>query len=300
MQSTTALTVELRELVENGVDLWDFYYPSYYTGVEKEAFERKVIDHYYFRQIGQETVGRFLHMFRTRIKEVMPYYIDLYKTVQIMHNIEDPFGNVDIVETFTQETTGSTSGESSGSLTGNTTGTSTTSGTATGTSTSSETVSGTSTNKGNSSDAETKKEDKTTTESKLKKFSNTPQNYVGNLDHFMTEATVEDNTITDGVTSTGSILKEFSENGTTSSTSEGSGSNSSTSEGSGSTETNSSETSSATSSQETSGTVKHTLTRKGNQGVNTYAHDMIEFRKSIINIDMMVINELNDLFLGVY
>lgn len=280
MRTTTALTAELRELVDNGVDLWNFEYPSYYEGELKKAFEQKVIDHYYFRQIGQETVGRFLHMFRTRVRELMPYYIDLYRSVEIMHGLENPFDNVDIVETFMQETTGSSSGETSGSLTGNTTGESTTS----------DTVTGTTSATGNSSDAETKKEDKTTTESKLKKFSNTPQNYVGNLDHFMTEATVEENTLTDGVTGTGSVLKEFSENGSTSNTSEGSVS----------TESNSSETSSATSSQETSGTVKHTLTRKGNQGVNTFAHDIIEFRKSIINVDLQFINELNDLFLGVY
>ena len=51
---------------------------------------------------------------------------------------------------------------------------------------------------------------------------------------------------------------------------------------------------------ENSGTVKHTLTRKGNQGVNTYAHDMIEYRQSFINVDMMVIGALRDLFLLVY
>ena len=48
------------------------------------------------------------------------------------------------------------------------------------------------------------------------------------------------------------------------------------------------------------GTVSHTLTRKGNQGVNTYAHDMIEFRQSIIDVDRQIIDDLNDLFLMVY
>lgn len=264
MRTTTALTAELRELVENGVDLWNFEYPSYYEGELKKAFEQKVIDHYYFRQIGQETVGRFLHMFRTRVRELMPFYIDLYRSVEIMHNLENPFDNVDIVETFMQESTGSTAGETSGSMTGSTSGESTHSTT------------------GTSSDTETKNEDKTTSEDKLRKFSNTPQNSVSNLDNFMTEATVEQNTLTDSVTGSGSVQKEISENSSASSTSE------------------SSETSSATSSQETSGTVKHTLTRKGNQGVNTFAHDIIEFRKSIINVDLQFINELNDLFLGVY
>ena len=37
-ESTTKLTVELRELVENGVNVWDFDYPSYYKDEQKTAF----------------------------------------------------------------------------------------------------------------------------------------------------------------------------------------------------------------------------------------------------------------------
>lgn len=216
MNNTTKLTVELRDVVESGTNIWDFDYPSYYEGDKKKEFEQKVIDHFYFRQLGQETVGRWLHYFRTRIREIMPYYIQLYKTVEIMNNIEDPFGNVDIVETFEEETNGSASGESSA----------------------------TSDTSGNSENE--------------RRFHNTPQGNIGNLDNFLTDATIE--------------------NGTATSTSD----------------------SSSTSSSESTGYTKHTMTKKGNQGVNTYAHDMIEFRQSIIEVDMMIINQLQDLFLGVY
>lgn len=220
LESTSKLTLELREVIAAGVDLWDFEYPSYYKDVHKKEFEKKVIDHYFFRQIGQETVGRFLHMFRSKVREIMPYYIDMYKSVEIMHGLENPFDNVDVLETFEQETTGCSSGESSATTSGN----------------------------ASSSD------------SSERRFSNTPQGSIDNLDHYLTEA--ERNS------------------------SEGSSESSATSGG--------------TSSSESAGTVKHTLHRKGNQGVNTFAHDIIEFRKSIINVDMMVINELNDLFLGIY
>ena len=208
LYNTTKVTLELREIVENGTDLWDFDYPSYYKGDEKTAFEKKVIDHYYFRQIGQETVGRFLHVFRSRIREIMPRYIDMYKTVEIMKNVEDPFGNVDITETFEQEATGS-----------------------------------------NQSTDTVNKTDKFT-----HRHLDTPQGSINNLDGHLTDASIDDST--------------------------GSGTNST--EGS------------------STGTVKHTLTRKGNQGVNTYAHDIIEFRQSIIDVDMMIIEDLNDLFLGSY
>lgn len=249
---STGVTVELGDLVAMGVDPWAFEYPSYYKGEEKKAFEQKVIDHYRFRQIGQETPARFLHYFQTRIKEVMPYYIQLYKSQEVMQALEDPFGNVDIVETFEQETTGT----SSGTVNGETSGTSST--TNTGTATHDKTA------------------ENTRTENHSRKFSNTPQGSLSNLDNYMTEANVE--TANDSDTAMEMVSSESS------ATSEGtaSGSEKTTSQGS------------------ESGTVKHTLTRKGNQGVNTYAHDMKELRETFLNIDMMIINELKDLFLMVF
>lgn len=239
LYETTKLTIELRDIVDNGdnsVDIFDFDYPCFYEGDAKKRFERKIIDHYYFRQIGQETVGRFLHMFRTRMREIMPYYNQLYESEKFMQNIEDPFATVDYTETYKETSQGFTSGSSTGS------------------STSSSTASSTDSN--------------TTDENRQRKFSNTPQGSISNIDKYMTDATVENNNIT--VTGEGS--------------SSGSGESSSTND----TETTA------------EGTIEHTLTKKGAMGVTTFGHDMIEYRQSFLNIDMMVINELNDLFLGVY
>lgn len=208
----TKHTVELRDLIESGVNIWDFEYESYYNGEAKTAFEQKVIDHFYFRQIGQETTGRFKHMFKTRVREIMPYYVQLYKTEQIMAEIEDPFGNVDITETYEEEATQRSTAENTASV---------------------------------ASD-----------ETHTRKYSNTPQNRIENLDQFMTEA-------------------EQNAGDSTSSTA-------------------------GTSTGEGESTVKHTLHRKGNHGVNTYAHDMIEYRQTLLNIDMMIIKDLNCLFLGIY
>ena len=119
--SNTKVTLELRELVENGVDLWDFEYPSYYTGDEKKAFEKKVIDHYYFRQIGQETVGRFLHYFRARIREIMPFYIQRYKSCEWLDKIEDPLESYNLTEEYKANHTnqGSTTTSDNGRATNN-------------------------------------------------------------------------------------------------------------------------------------------------------------------------------------
>ncbi len=216
MMSTTKLTLELRELVENGVDIWDFEYPSYYKGEEKTAFERKVIDHYYFRQIGQETVGRFKHYFRTKIREIMPYYIQLYESEKFMKELDDPFATVDYTESYTETRSGQSSGTSS----------------------SSSQSSGSNNN--------------------THKFSNTPQGSLQNLDVYLTEGSIDTGTNENADSGTASSESESSEN------------------------------------------VTHTLTKKGAMGVTTFGHDMIEFRESFLNVDMMIIDELNDLFLKVY
>jgi len=41
-------------------------------------------------------------------------------------------------------------------------------------------------------------------------------------------------------------------------------------------------------------------TVKGKQGAQSYASMIMEYRESLINIDMMIINDLSDLFLGIW
>lgn len=101
----TKVTVELDEIVKSGVDIWAFEYPSYYEGDEKRAFEQKVLDHFRFRQIGQETVGRWLHMFRTRMREIMPYYIQRYQSVDLFKSIKDPLQSYELTEEYTKNAT---------------------------------------------------------------------------------------------------------------------------------------------------------------------------------------------------
>lgn len=215
----TGVTVELREIVESGVDIWNFEYPVPRASIDyngktcsvdfdKAAFEKKIVDHYYFRQIGQETVGRWLHYFRTRIREIMPYFVQLYEFDAKFRNIDDPLESYNLVETFKQDhsNSGSTSSD-------------------------------------RSDDSES-----------IRKYSNTPQGSVDLLDQYLTEATKE--------TIGGS--------------------------------------SAAASSSEDSGSVEHTLTKRGNIGVQPLGGEVENIRNAFINIDQMVINELKDLFLQVY
>lgn len=231
----TGVTVELNDLVNNGVDIWDFDYPVpaetvTYNGktakvpFSKPAFEKKILDHYRFRQIGQETVGRWLHYFRTRIREIMPYYVQLYEFEAKWFNIDDPLESYNLTETFEQESSGSGTVSSSG----------------------------TSENNSESSG----------TSDKVNKFLDTPQGSISNLDSYLTSATKDNETNSGSATVTGSDSSE--------------------------------------SSSENTGTTSHTLTRRGNIGVQPLGTEVKNIRDAFINIDLMVINELKDLFLQVY
>lgn len=231
----TGVTVELGDLLDTGFPLWDFEYPVPRSEIEyngktcvvdfdRETLQQKIVDHYRFRQIGQETPGRFKHYLRTRMREIMPYYVQVYEFDAKFRNIDDPLESYNLVETFQQTTQGS--GRVSGTNSSENTGT--TSGTA----------------------------------DKVTKFSDTPQGSVDNLDSYLTNATKE--TGTDSGTSSAQI--------------------SGTSE----------------QSSEDNGTQEHTLTRRGNIGVQPLGGEVENIRKAFINIDMQIIEELGDLFLMVY
>ena len=232
-QSTTKLTVELGKLIENGFELFNFDYPSYYKDAEKLAFEQKIIDHYYFRQIGQETPQRFRHYLKCKLREIMPYYIQRYESVALMAaGIKS--GKINPLENYSMVEEGTNSESANAKRTGS--------------GTTSMTGSGEVTN----------------TKNGTQKFSDTPQNNLSNLDNYLTNATVNDE----------------NEHSQSSETKNG--------------------TQSETNTEVSTGNGSHTLTRRGNIGVTTYAQMLEGYRQSFINVDMEIIEELNCLFLGVY
>lgn len=279
--SNSRVTAELREILDAGVKLWDFEYPSYYQGIEKAAFEQKVIDHFYFRQIGAETVGRFLHYFRRTVREIMPYYIQRYKSVELMEDPEiRPLENYNMIEEFSAE------GSEDETRSGTTGGTSSGKETRTGSTGATTESTGTSSGTGSKSTTESSKDTSV--------HSDTPQGQLSmtiSADGSATLAYASDLTqqVTNG---SGSESSEASESTTQSSKT--TGTSSETSETSGTTSGTSSETGAKTS------TDTHRLTRRGNIGVTTYAQLLQGYRETFLNIDMEVINELEICFLGVF
>lgn len=240
----------------------------------REQLNTKLLNHYKYREIGFETPGRFFDELEIAMNEIMPYYNQILHTVEIMNELDNPFDNVDVVETYDEERTDVSTGQTSTEMTDTSTG-----------QTSSETSSNSSSETSGTTSADIEATHK---QDHLKKSSDTPQNSVLDIDNYLSSASKE----------TANDEDKSKETGTSSTDS------STTSAGTSETETsaNSNGTSETESSASSNGTVKHTLTRKGNQGVNTYAHDIIEFRTSIINIEQMIITDkrIRELFMLVY
>lgn len=76
---------------------------DFYEEVYKPIFEEKFIKRFYFREIGVETIERFLINLETTLNEIMPYYKHLYQTTTYKY---DPILNYDVTETITREIVG--------------------------------------------------------------------------------------------------------------------------------------------------------------------------------------------------
>lgn len=112
-------TLELRTIEESkNVKVFDFEY-DFYDKDLKEKFEKKFIDHYYFDEIGFETIARFKHRLRTKLNEIMPDYKQLYETELAAKDINFLL-NKDLKETFIREAdnTNNMTGDSSDKITG--------------------------------------------------------------------------------------------------------------------------------------------------------------------------------------
>lgn len=95
-------TLELRQ-IENSRNMrvFDFDY-DFYNNDLKPVFERKFVDHYFFHEIGFETVQRFKHRLKTKLNEIMPYYSQLYQTELASKDINFLL-NKDLTETTIRE-----------------------------------------------------------------------------------------------------------------------------------------------------------------------------------------------------
>lgn len=103
-------TVELRSLIENGFDIGLKDYPIYEES-HREELNNKLIEHYYFREIGAETAELFKRFLNRSLNEIMPYYNELYKSAAIKF---DPLNGYTMTETETAKSNSESTGDSGG------------------------------------------------------------------------------------------------------------------------------------------------------------------------------------------
>ena len=101
-------------------------YGTAYKVPTREELNDKILNHYRFREIGQETVGRWLFELKTALNEIMPYYNQLFYSADQDFN---PIYNVDYVKTINRDKKDSTVGTQNSTSNTSTTGTDTSSNT---------------------------------------------------------------------------------------------------------------------------------------------------------------------------
>ena len=121
-------TMEIRELIstfgEDEVKSWfsqyelsDFLTPDEIKVIEdrgtwsKDQLTKRIIDHYYTREIGTDAIGQFMLFVKDKMNEIMETYAPLVYSASIKY---DPLVNVNFTEEYAG-TTGSTSKSSSSS-----------------------------------------------------------------------------------------------------------------------------------------------------------------------------------------
>ena len=87
--------------------IFDFDYPIFDPDY-KETLESKIISHYYTREIGLETVGLFKHHLKNRMREIMPFYNQMYASEKLKF---DPFMNTEFNDSRNTITSGKTDTE---------------------------------------------------------------------------------------------------------------------------------------------------------------------------------------------
>lgn len=243
---------ETKALLDKAMSTYPEFNPSnkFTYGVipTREELNKKILNSYKYREIGFETVGRFLDELEISLNEIMPYYNQEYKALDVLNGVDDPFGNVDITETFEEERTGKSKDTSEGTTESN------------------SNVNAESTN--NTEMKDNSKSIKSTTPQDLLTIGTSEIDSVNYADEINFNESISNS------------------NGTTTDSSDSS----------------SSSTSSGESLNESEGTTKHTLTKKGNQGVNTYAHDLKELRDMFTNIEQRIINDerISELFMRIF
>ena len=232
---------------------------------------KKILKHYYLREICSETVGIWKLWLNTRLEEILPYYNQLYKSALLEFN---PLYDVNVTRTHnrTIDENKTENGTSTETSTDKNTGSGTRDNTTSGTNNNSGTSSVTDNGSGNSKDL----------------YSDTPQGALTGVETetYLTNARKITNTDSSTSESTNSANGEYKDTGSVKYTDTSERANTK----------NGSNTNTGT----VNNTEEYLETVIGKQGSGTYSGMLKEYRDTFLNIDRMVIAEFDDLFFGLW
>lgn len=262
---------ETRSLLEKAMSTYPLYTSTskeeYIPSIipTREELNRKILNHYKYREIGFETPARFFDELEIALNEIMVYYNQLYMTADQDYNI---IFNVDYKRTIDRDLGGTSKSKTTGS----------------GSSVTDDTSNGTNSTTG--SDSTTSNTTMSDNGKTVK--SQTPQSELTVPADGIDSVSYADEVNWNKNTSTS--------NGTTSGTNNANSTTTSTAK---SENTSSSTVDVDDEKSETESTVE---TTKGNFGVVS-AQDLVQkYREIILNIDQMIINDIRiaELFMTVY
>lgn len=243
--------------------IFNFYYPIWLEDY-RSTLERKILMHYFNKEIGFETVGLWKLYLEERLNLIMPYYNELYKTTIKEYdwasdtNIKETFvGNKKLKENANLNITGNEKSDSTSNI--------------------NDTVNSSITGSGTNTTEATKNNNSKNLDSDL------PQANYANLD-YGTKLTENENTST--VNEQNTTNQNSAEERTST--------------------TNASQNNIVEKSQKNINDLEsitddiYTRERKGASGQHPISDLIIKYRKTLINIDNLIIDELKDLFMMLY
>lgn len=242
--------------------IFDFDFPIFDESY-RNVLETKILKHYYTREIGLETYGLWKLKLDTKLNEIMPFYNQLYKSALLEFN---PLYEVDYSKTGNRDSNGTRDNTENNSESYD------------------ESIDYNESHDESTTNSNDGTLTKGTTTTTTNYYSDTPQGAISNVidGTYLTNATynVVGNTGSDNTSNSGSVDSD----GSSKSKNEKGGSRSG----------------SKTSNSNLTDTESYLESVRGKMSSKSYSTLLMEYRETFINIDMMLIEELSDLFFGLW
>lgn len=265
----------VENIIQNSLGkIFDFDFPIFDESY-RNVLETKIVRHYYTREIGFETVGLFKLKLNTKLNEIMPYYNKLYNSELLEFN---PLYDVDVTTLRKTTGSGSTDKENSNKKTR-------------GITENIDTQTNSTTDTNTESTVENQQsEARNISQNHKQMYSDTPQGAITDLEsgRYMTNATVNVNNDNETVNTNGE--------------SKGQETGSNNFEGTERRDRNYDEDENVTGNESSNFNnledyIEHVT---GSTPGKSISQRLIDFRNTFLNIDMMVIDELDELFMGLW